>query len=34
MTPRDFLICMIILIIFCLITGASSYSTNHALGFL
>lgn len=34
MNPNDFLIFMILLIIFCLVVGASSYSTNHVLGFL
>lgn len=34
MNPNDFLLAMIVLIILCLIAGASSYSTNHVLGFL
>ncbi len=34
MSPKDFLVFMILLIIFCLVLGASSYSVNHVLGFL
>ncbi|ENU80159.1 hypothetical protein F975_01913 [Acinetobacter sp. ANC 3789] len=34
MSPNDFLICMIILLIFCVVAGVSGYSVNHVLGFL
>lgn len=34
MTPNDFLIFMLLLIVFCLVAGASDQSVNHVLGFL
>lgn len=34
MTPNNFLIYMLILLILCLVAGASSYGVNHALGWL
>lgn len=34
MTPRDFLIFMLLLIAFCLVAGGGNDSVNHVLGFL